>query len=108
MPQIKIRGIEKEHICKISKDMVDQLEDIIGCPRNYFTVELISSTFISDGEIVKGYPFIEVLWFDRGQEIQDKTAMSITKLVHSVGYANVDIIFNAVAETDYYENGEHF
>lgn len=108
MPQIKIRGMEQSKICSISKEMLAQLETIINCPKEYLTIEHIHSTFIADGKVTEGYPFVEVLWFDRGQEVQDQTALAITKLVHSVGYPNVDIIFNAVAESDYYENGEHF
>lgn len=108
MPQIKVRGIQVEKLCVISKELVSELEKIIGCPKSYLTIEAISSTYISDGEIVPGYPYIEVLWFDRGQDVQDKTAKAITKLIHKIDYTDVDIIFVAIAESDYYENGEHF
>jgi len=108
MPQIKIRGVELKEICSLSNQLVNDLEEIINCPRNYFTVEYIPSTFISDGNISTGYPFVEVAWFDRGQEIQDKVAVSITHSIQSVGYKNVDVIFTALKQNDYYENGEHF
>ena len=108
MPQIKIRGIEPEKICTISTKMVDELEKIVGCPREYFTIECIPSTFIKNGKIDAGYPFVEVVWFDRGQETQDNVAKSITKLIHGSGYENVDIFFTVLLENLYYENGEHF
>jgi hypothetical protein len=108
MPQIKIRSIEIKEICSISTQLINELERIIKCPRSYFTVEHVPSTFISDGNIVAGYPFVEVGWFDRGQEIEDKVALSITKCVQSLGYENVDVVFTALKQNDYYENGEHF
>lgn len=108
MPQLKIRGVEVENICRFSKNLIDELEEIINCPRSYFTIEHISSTFISDGSVTKGYPFVEVSWFDRGQDVQDKTALAITRAVQGFGYENVDVVFTALKENEYYENGSHF
>lgn len=109
MPQIRIRGVKKEDIKIISKEMVDNLERIIGCPRDYFTIEVLNSTFIQDGEETDGYPFVEVAWFDRGQEIQDKVAEEITMRVKGVTGANVvDVAFSTFHKNCYYENGEHF
>jgi len=108
MPQLKLSGVEVEKICSFSKNLIDELEAIINCPRSYFTIEHISSTFIADGSVSKSYPFVEVSWFDRGQEVQDKTALAITKAVQNSGYGNVDVIFTALQEKDYYENGSHF
>jgi hypothetical protein len=69
---------------------------------------VVQSTFIKDGEVVEGNPVIEISWFDRGQEIQDKTAKIITKYIQLIGYTNVDIIFITLDENKYYENGVHF
>lgn len=49
MPQLIIRGMKKEHIQAISKVMVDELTSIVGCPRDYFTIELLETHFIQDG-----------------------------------------------------------
>ena len=108
MPQLKIRGVEVEKICSFSKNLIDELEAIINCPRSYFTIEHISSTFIADGSVSKAYPFVEVLWFARGQDVQDKTAVAVAKAFQNAGYENVDVIFTALQEKDYYENGIHF
>ena len=108
MPQIKIRGVELKEICLISSELIDDLENIINCPRSYFTIEQLPSTFVSEGKVIIGYPFVEVSWFDRGQETQDKVALSITKFIKSLGHENVDVIFTSLKQNDYYENGEHF
>jgi hypothetical protein len=108
MPQLIIRGIEAHKVCKISKEMVDELEALLTCPRNYFTIECINSTYVAEGKIAAGYPFIEIAWFDRGQELQDKVAEIVTKHVKVLGFENVDIVFKVLDKNRYYENGTHF
>lgn len=108
MPQIRVRGIEINILKKISKLLIDDLEDIIKCPRDYFTLEHVPSTFIFDSYETEGYPFVDVYWFDRGQEIQDKVAKSITDILQSEGIKDMDIIFHSLEHNKYYENGEHF
>jgi hypothetical protein len=108
MPQLKVRGIELIRLCEISKPLIDELEELLKCPRSYFTIECINSTFIRDGEIAMDYPIVEISWFGRGQEIQDNVAKVVTNYIHKAGYKSVDIIFTILEEKKYYENGEHF
>ncbi|GAB6159236.1 DUF1904 domain-containing protein [Desulfotomaculum varum] len=108
MPQIKIRGMSLEKICSVSQEMLSQLQQIIDCPKEDLTLEYIPTTFISDGKPAAGYPFVEVAWFDRGQEIQDRVAETITNLIRGAGYAGVDVIFTIFEKHRYYENGKHF
>jgi hypothetical protein len=108
MPQLKIQGIEVNDICKISLGMVQEMQELLECPKSYFTLECTNSTFIIDGEIVKPSPAIGVSWFDRGQEVQDTMATIITKYIQSIGHKDVDVIFSLLEENKYYENGKHF
>lgn len=108
MPQIKIRGIETEIVRKISKPLIDELAVLTQTPRDYFTLEVIHSTFFMDGDVVPGYPFVEIAWFDRGQEIQDHVAQAIYRLVNQAGYPSVDVMFTVLEKHCYYENGEHY
>lgn len=108
MPQIKFRGTDTNKLLAVSKGLVDELADAVGCPHQYFTLECIQSTYIQDGTVVPGYPFVEVAWFDRGQEVQDRVAGIITRYMQQAGYANVDVFFTIFEKTGYYENGEHF
>ena len=108
MPILKFKAIEIERVCTISKKLIDELEELIQCPRDYFTLAIDRSIYVKDGEIVKGEPIVKVSWFDRGQDIQDKAAKIITKYVNSEGYKNVDVIFYTLDKSKYYENGEHF
>lgn len=106
MPQIKIRGIETEIIRKLSKQLVDELAVLTESPRDYFTLEVIHSTFIMDGDVVPGYPFVEIAWFERGQAIQDQVAQAISRLLNEGGCSSVDIMFTILEKPRYYEFGD--
>lgn len=108
MPQIKVRGIALEQLCEGSKELIDELVKVVGCPRDYFELEYIESVAIRDGLIENAYPFIEVAWFDRGLEVQDKVADIITRFAHKIGVQNLDIAFVCFEGRKYYENGKHF
>ena len=108
MPMLKFKAIEIEKVCKISKKLVDELQELIQCPRDYFSLTVDRAIYVKDEKIAKGDPVVEVSWFDRGQDIQDKAAKIITKYVNSVEYPNIDVIFFALDKSRYYENGEHF
>jgi hypothetical protein len=108
MPFIRFRGVKKETVATISKNMVDELQGIIDCPREYFALEVLNSEFIQDGREVKGNSFVEVAWFERGQEVKDSAAKCITRYLMGEGIENVDVVFITYVKDSYYENGEHF
>lgn len=107
MPMLKFRGIEKSEVIKESKVLVDKLAEVINCPRDYFTLELSNSEYIFDGETSLAPSIIEVSWFDRGQEVQDKVAKIITDFFKG-DREYLEVFFNRLEEKAYYENGEHF
>ena len=109
MPMLKIKGIPQEEVMKESKELIDELVEIIECPRDYFTIELINTTFIMDGEVVAPPTIIEVAWFDRGQEVQDTVAKIITNNIReNLNIESMDLAFTVFEKEKYYENGEHF
>jgi hypothetical protein len=108
VPILTLRAIKEDEVVGISKQLIDELEDLLECPRDYFTLELRNSTFIKDGDICNGYPIVDVSWFDRGQEVQDKAADIITRYIKELGYETVDVSFHILKEKLYYENGSHF
>ncbi|MEG2588053.1 MAG: DUF1904 family protein, partial [Cetobacterium sp.] len=78
MPHLKFRGIDKNILIENSKELIDGLTALIKCDRTWFTIEHSETEYIFDGAIVDGYIFVDVQWFDRGQETQDKVATLIT------------------------------
>ncbi|SFL79909.1 DUF1904 family protein [Pelosinus propionicus] len=107
MPQFLIKGMKVKEVQNISTQLVNELEEIIGCPRDYFRIECVDSTVIKDGNIVSGCPMVQVNWFDRGQEIQDKVAVCITDNIKRAGYEQVEIFFILLERNKYYEDGLH-
>lgn len=108
MPQVKMRGVETEIVRKLSNKLIDELAVLTQSPRDYFTLEVIHSTYVMDGAIAPGYPFVEIAWFDRGQEVQDQVAQAINRILKGAGYPSVDIMFTTLEKSRYYENGEHY
>ena len=108
MPALILKSIDENKACAFSKILIDDLEKLLECPRDYFSIELSQSKFILDGEFVDGHPTVEVYWFDRGHAVQDTAAKLITQHVNSAGYSSVDVIFYHLDKEKYYENGEHY
>ncbi len=112
MPHIRFSGLEQNQVQTISTQLVDKLAPLADCPRDHFTLELLPTRFIFDGKLdANGYPMIDVLWFDRGQTVQDEMASTITAAVRNCMMdKNLDICvrFYALNPKTYYENGEHF
>ncbi|MCQ1059433.1 DUF1904 domain-containing protein [Photobacterium sp. ZSDE20] len=111
MPHLRFRAVEFDHVKALSTKLVDYLEPLMACPREDFTLEHVSTTFIFDGEVSDAYPFVEVLWFDRGQEVQDQVAQLITEAVRAEfeePEQDVAVIFTALTASAYYDNGSHY
>ena len=110
MPHLRFRAVEPQTVQTLSKSLIDELQPHMDCPREDFTFEYIYTTFYHEGEVSQAYPFVEVLWFDRGQQTQDTVAAIITQQVRGMIGEDVDVavIFTALDAKSYYDNGEHY
>lgn len=43
MPMLKFKGIETEKVCAISKNLIDELQELIQCQRDYFSLSVDKS-----------------------------------------------------------------
>ncbi|MDW6003165.1 DUF1904 domain-containing protein [Vibrio mangrovi] len=110
MPHFRFRAVEPQTVQILSKSLVDELLSPMNSPREDFTFEYIYTTFFQEGEVSQAYPFVEVLWFDRGQDIQDQVAQVVTRQVREVIGEDIDVavIFTALTPTHYYDNAQHY
>ena len=110
MPHIRARGIDQKTLEGIAEEIVVQIAKVTQTPHDHFTVEHIQSAYIAKGGASGVYPFIEVLWFDRGQETKTKVASIIDSALRPVVGEKTDItiVFSDLRGQDYYENREHF
>ncbi|RJX74345.1 DUF1904 domain-containing protein [Vibrio sinensis] len=110
MPHLRFRAVEPSMVQTLSKTLIDELEPHMACPREDFTFEYLYTTFYHEGEVSRAYPFVEILWFDRGQEVKNAVVQIITRQVRDVIGEDIDVavIFSALNKQDYYDNGEHY
>ena len=109
MPHIRIRGIDPTTIAKLSTELPKELAQVMQTEIDNFTVERISNLFFKEGVQIEGDPMVEIHWFDRGQDIQNRSAKRATEIVRK--HLNSDciaVVFFALPKDSYYENGEHF
>lgn len=108
MPHLRIRGMKKIEIVKISTELLDELVRVIGVSRDLFTIEYIDSTYISDGqENNNPNPFVEVLWFSK-EDKMDEVAAIITTFIKPFDYDDVAVYFVDLKPEHYFKNGKHF
>lgn len=109
MPHIRIRALNETAVQKLSSELPEALSNLLQTPIDNFTVEKVETRFFKNGVRSEGDPMIEVLWFDRGQEVKDNCAQKITELVRShVNAEYIAVVFTAIPKESYFENSEHF
>ncbi|RXT07244.1 DUF1904 family protein [Ammoniphilus sp. CFH 90114] len=105
MPLLVVRGIKPEQMMVISESLIEDLAVICECELDNFTIECLHTTAVFSGKIVESFPFIEVSWFERGQETRDRFARTVANHVQSLGIKEIEIAFNTYREDSYYVNG---
>lgn len=109
MPHLRFRALDSKYAAELSASLPQELAPVMQTTEDNFTFESIATDFYTAGKKSDSYPFVEVLWFARGQQVQDQSARIITerikKLTNSV---DVVVVFHALDKSAYYENGEHF
>jgi len=108
MPQLTFRGFSDSTVQRASETLTPILAEILECPEDYFTFDNLIVTSFFRGQRVLTYPFIEILWFDRGKEARDSVALAVTKTVFEMGIPEVEISFTASEKDNYYSNGKSF
>ncbi|MEK2644500.1 DUF1904 domain-containing protein [Bdellovibrio sp. BCCA] len=109
MPHIRMRAVKKDHVRQLSQNLAPELAQVMSTAEDNFTFECIATEFFFQGQATVSYPFVEVLWFARSQEVQDSSARIITDKVKALtGAEDVVVVFQVLEKSSYYENGQHF
>jgi hypothetical protein len=103
MPQIIVKNIDKSMLKNLSEKLIDQLAKITGSSPDSFTIELSQNL-----SITPAYCFVDVYWFNRPLEMQDKVAQCITEMLLGHGVDEFDLCFHELKERKYYYNGKHY
>lgn len=110
MPHIRCRGMQRDQVVAISEVLIEQLAELTKAPAAHFTIEYIPAEFIATRFGGQAYPFIELFWFDRGQEMQDAAVKLLTSIVRAeVGEVNeIAVVVHPLVRSNYYDNGQHY
>lgn len=109
MPHLRFRAIDKSLVAYLSSHTLAPLAELMTCPAEDITYEHIQSEFYFKALPSKAYPFVEILWFDRGQAVQDKVASYLTKVIKTkIDCDDLAIIFTPLKPTAYYDMGKHY
>lgn len=109
MPHLRFRALPQKSVEEISLESLATLSELVGTPQENFTFELINTTYFSQGEVTQGDPFVEVLWFPRSLDIQDRTAQYLTDLLKKKTPAkDIIVVFTTLTPRAYYENSQSF
>ncbi|MCU4675385.1 DUF1904 domain-containing protein [Catenovulum sp. 2E275] len=109
MPHLRFFAVEENVVEVLSESLAEELAQIIDCPVDYFTMQVMQSQFYRSGKKTAGEAYVEVHWFARSQVLQNQFAEHLNKRLKAY-YPEQDITvtFTQLAGDNYYENGEHF
>lgn len=110
MPHLRFRAVSVDTLQRISTPLLAELCTLTGGKPEFVTLECVDSIRVRDGAIEAGFPFVELVWFERPQELQDAAAALITRHLKAVlgeqTYVVVQVL--PIVKSHYYSNGEHY
>ncbi|WP_169086350.1 DUF1904 family protein [Paenibacillus sp. PL91] len=107
MPHLFFRGVPAEKLQSVTSPLADELAALCECGTDNFTMACLHTTNVfGSQESVADFAFIEVGWFERGQQTRNRFAQAITNYVRQLGISEIEIVFHAYREDSYYINGE--
>lgn len=110
MPHLRFRAVSVDTLQQISTPLLADLCVLTGGKPEFVTMECIDSHWVRGGVIEAGFPFVELVWFERPQELQDAAAALITRhLKAALGeqtYVVVQVL--PIVKSHYYSDGQHY
>ncbi|MEK3884482.1 DUF1904 family protein [Paenibacillus sp. PL2-23] len=107
MPHLLFRGLEADQLRTAAAPLAEELAAICGCGTDNFTMSCVhTSDVFGAGPQDPVFAFVEIGWFERGQDIRNQCAEAVTKTVLGLGVQEVEVVFQAYREDSYYINGK--
>lgn len=106
MPHLLFRGVQAEQLRAVTTPLAEELAALCQCGTDNFTMACLHTTSVfGENPDESSFAFIEVGWFERGQQVRDSFAHLITSYVQKLGISEIEIVFHAYHEDSYYING---
>ncbi|WP_265467363.1 DUF1904 family protein [Aeromonas salmonicida] len=110
MPHLRFRAVSVDTLQQISTPLLAELCALTGGKPEFVTQECVDSSWVRNGAIEAGFPFVELVWFERPQAMQDAAAALITRHLKAVlgeqTYVVVQVL--PIVKSHYYSNGQHY
>jgi len=106
MPHLLFRGIGPERLRPIAEPLAAQLAAICDCGTDNFTMDCFPTVAVYGGEGDRSFPFVEVAWFERGDDVRGRFAAAVTQQLSSLGLSGIEIGFRTFREDSYYIDGK--
>lgn len=105
MPFLRFHVVEQKRLERVGERLISEIVNTLGCPRETVVLEVMNSSFVSGADKIQPYAFVEVLYFERPSEQQDKIVQILYDCLKEVGYTESDVHFSYLQKCNYYENG---
>lgn len=106
MLQIIFRGIDLEEVCPLSRRLINELAAVASCAREEISLESIQTQTVWDGEFIDPPFRVQINWFERGKETQQRLVQVLDDFLCHAGYEGTHIYFVAIEPDQYYVNGD--
>jgi hypothetical protein len=110
MPHLRFRAVSIDTLQQISTPLLADLCTLTGGKPEFVTLERVESSWVRGGAVEAGFPVVELVWFERPQELQDAAAALITRHLKAVlgeqTYVVVQVL--PIVKSHYYSDGQHY
>ena len=109
MPHIRLKCISEKNVQALSETLPKKLAQSMQTTEDNFSFEILPNKFFEAGKPIESYPFVEVHWFERTQEVKSQSAKIITDEVRSLTQAqDIVVVYIPIEKNNYFENGKSF
>ena len=106
MPHLLFHGVPAERLQTTAAALAEELAVICGCGTDNFTMSCQFATNVfGAGPNDPPFAFVEVGWFERGQQVRRRFAEAVTRHIVQLDIPEVEVVFHAYREDSYYING---
>ncbi|KOP68692.1 hypothetical protein AMS62_28250 [Bacillus sp. FJAT-18019] len=100
MPYLRFKGFPEVFLEELTPQVVEEFAGIVHIPKEIVKIESLPYQIITNTPLS-----VEILMFQRSQEIHDAIAASIHNILSEHGYRNVHIFFVILQRNLYYKEG---
>lgn len=103
MPQVVLKNVSREDYERLSKEIAECVAQIIEVPIEHIVVEHSETSFFRNGVQDNKSAMVWIYWKRRTKEYQKQVAQSLSKILLGAGYQPVEIVYQNLDMSDFYE-----